>query len=157
MAITNPLHPLSKEVAEQLREQMRRMMVRLDELRALAPSPSSWMPPVDICEMDERIRIRVELPGVATSHVRLSLIDNQLKVEGRKERSLPTGHQIKEKERPIRFLCLERSYGSFSFSITIRWPVDVNNIKAVLSGGVLQIELPKSRNCGREIEIPVIE
>ena len=36
MAITGSLHPLSKEVAEQLRSQMRRMLVRLEELRSMA-------------------------------------------------------------------------------------------------------------------------
>lgn len=157
MAITNPIHPLSKEVAEQLREQMRRMLVRLDELRALAPSPSSWMPPVDICEMEESIKVRVELPGVSTEHIRLTLLDNQLKFEGRKERASPTGHLTGENERPIRFLCLERSYGGFSFTITLRWPVDVTNIRASLSDGVLQIDLPKTTNCGREIRIPIME
>lgn len=153
MAITNPLHPLSKEVAEQLREQMRRMLVRLEEMRALAPSPSSWMPPVDICEMEEAIRIRVELPGVSAAQVKLTLRDNQLKLEGRKER----GHLAGEGIRPVRFLCLERSYGSFSFTITIRWPVDVSRSSTSMTNGVLQITLPKAHNCGREIEIPIVE
>jgi len=153
MAITNPMHPLSKEVAEQLREQMRRMLVRLDELRALAPSPSSWVPPVDICEMEEAIRIRVELPGVTSDQIRVTLRDNQLKLEGRKVRD----HLAGDAGRPVRFLCLERSYGSFSFSISLRWPVDVNSCKTSMSGGVLEITLPKARNCGREIEIPIVE
>jgi hypothetical protein len=40
MAMTNPLLPLSKDFAEQLREQIRRMLARLDELRAPASNPN---------------------------------------------------------------------------------------------------------------------
>jgi HSP20 family protein len=157
MATTNPLHPLSKEVAEQLREQMRRMLVRLDEMGALASSPSSWMPPVDVCELKDAILVRVELPGVSSDHVRLTILDNILKVEGRKERSTPTGALLTESERPIRFHCLERSFGIFTFRVQLKWPIEASNISAEMADGVLQIRLPKTETSGREISIPISE
>jgi HSP20 family protein len=157
MATTNPLHPLSKDVAEQLREQMRRMLVRLDEIRALASSPSAWMPPVDVCEKDDSILVRAELPGVSRSNVRVVMLDNVLKVEGRKDRENPTGSLTSEEEHPIRFICLERSYGNFAFSISLKWPIDVADISARMANGVLHIRLPKAQTCGREITIQIEE
>ena len=155
MAITGSLHPLSKEVAEQLREQMRRMLVRLDEMRSLASLPNAWMPPVDVAEMDDAILVRVELPGVSLDHVRITLLDHLLKIEGRKERGGPTGSLLPEEERPVRFLCLARSYGAFSFQVALRWPIDTEQIEARLQDGILQIRLPKTKVCGRELTIPI--
>jgi HSP20 family protein len=155
MAIPSPLHPLSRDVAEQLHERMRRILVRLDEMRAMASSPSAWMPPVDVCEMDEAILVRVELPGVSRTNVRLTMLDNMLKIEGRKEREAP--NQFPEADRPIRFICLERSYGNFTFSVALNWPIEVENISAKMVDGVLQIRLPKAPTCGREIAITISE
>jgi HSP20 family protein len=152
----SPLHPLSKDVAEQLRERMRRILMRLDEMRAMAASPSAWMPPIDICELDDAILVKVELPGVSLENVRLTLLDNNLKIEGRKERDTP-GH-ASESEKPIRFICLERSYGNFAFRVAVNWrPIIAEKITAKMSDGVLIIRLPKSPTCGREIAIPISE
>ncbi|MGE0131400.1 MAG: Hsp20/alpha crystallin family protein [Blastocatellales bacterium] len=160
MAITNPLHPLSKDFAEQLRNQMRRMLARLDEMRAMALSSSAhgvWTPPVDVCEMEDAILVRVEIPGVPSEHVRVTLLENALKIEGRKERPNVTGRLLPEEERPIRFLCLERTFGVFAFSLPLKWQIDLLNISAKMADGVLQIRLPKTGDCGREVTIPVAE
>lgn len=158
--MTNPLLPLSKDFAEQLREQIRRMLVRLDEIRAMAASPPShaiWHPPVDVCEMEDAILIRVEMPGVQAEHLRISMLDNVLKVEGRKERPNFMCNMLPEEERPVRFICLERSFGSFAFSISLKWQIDIAGISAKLNEGVLQVRLPKTSACGREIDIPITE
>jgi HSP20 family protein len=158
MAITNPLSPLSRDFAEQLREQMRRMLARLEEMRAMALSssaPMAWAPPVDVCEMEDAILIRVEAPGVPPEHTRVTLLDNVLKIECRKERVNFTGHLLPEEERPIRFICLERTFGGFTFRLPLKWPIDSKNISARLADGILQIRLPKNGDCGKEITIPV--
>ena len=154
MPTLSPLHPLSKDVAEQLRDRMRRILVRLDEMRAMASSPSAWMPPIDICELDDAILVKVELPGVLLENVRLTLLDNTIKIEGRKDRDTPM--QSPESDKPIRFICLERSYGNFAFSVAINWrPIIAEQISAKMSDGVLIIRLPKSPTCGREIAITI--
>ncbi|MBO0799125.1 MAG: Hsp20/alpha crystallin family protein [Blastocatellia bacterium] len=160
MPTLSPLHPLSKEVAEQLRERMRRILVRLDEMRALAASPSAWMPPIDICELDDAILVKVELPGVSLDNLRLTLLDNTIKIEGRKDRDKPrqSSESASESEKPIRFICLERSYGAFAFSVAINWrPIVAEKITAKLSDGVLIVRLPKTPTSGREIAITISE
>lgn len=157
MAITGSLHPLSKEVAEQLRSQMRRMLVRLEELRMMASTPNTWTPPVDVYETDDSIFVSVELPGVAIEQVRIKILDNVLKVEGQKERANPTARLLSEKDRPIRFVCLERSYGNFAFNVSLRWTVETEKVTAKLSAGVLQISLPKTKTSGREVSVSITE
>lgn len=157
MAITGSLHPLSKEVAEQLRSQMRRMLVRLEELRMMASTPNTWTPPVDVYETDDSIFVSVELPGVAIDQVRIKILDNVLKVEGQKERANPTARLLSEKDRPIRFVCLERSYGNFAFNVSLRWTVETEKVTAKLNAGVLQINLPKTKTSGREVSVSITE
>lgn len=157
MAITGSLHPLSKEVAEQLRSQMRRMLVRLEELRSMASTPNTWTPPVDVYETEDAVMVSIEVPGVAIDQIRIKILDNVLKIEGQKERENPTARLLPEEERPIRFICLERGYGNFAFNVSLRWPVESEQVTAKIHEGVLQIHLPKTKTCGREITIPITE
>ncbi len=136
------------------------MLARLDEIRSLASNSEThgvWMPAVDVCEMEGAILVRAEMPGVQPEHVRVTMLDNVLKIEGRKERPNLTGRLLPEAERPVRFICLERTFGSFAFSLPLKWPIDTANVSARLTDGVLQIRLPKTSACGREITIPVSE
>jgi HSP20 family protein len=137
---------------------MRRMLARLEEMRTMALNSSAhvtWAPPVDVCEMEDAILVRIEAPGVLPEHARVTLLDNVLKIECRKERPSFSSALIPQEERPIRFLCLERTFGGFSFSLPLRWPIDATKISAKLADGVLQIRLPKNGDCGREITIPI--
>ena len=54
-------------------------------------------------------------------------------------------------------MCLEREYGAFTLSVTVKWLVDSERITAKLLDGVLHVRLPKSNICGREIVVPVEE
>ncbi len=100
--VTGSLNPLTAELSEQLRVHLRRMLVRLDELRALASNPATWTPPVDVYETEGAVLIHIELPGVHISQVRIKILDNVLKIEGQKERTTPTARLLPETERPIR-------------------------------------------------------
>jgi HSP20 family protein len=154
---TGPLSQLSLDLSEQLRRQLRRMLARLDELRALAYNPNTWTPPVDVLELEDAILVRIEAPGVSSEQLRVALLDNLLKIEGRKERPNTTGRLLPEEERPMRFICLERTFGSFAVSIPLKWPINAAEVSAKLADGVLQIRLPKTSACGREISVPISE
>ena len=150
-----PIHVISslpEGLSEQVREQLRRLLMHLEELPTVGLAPGAWMPPVDLCEMSDAIVIRIELPGVRQEDLRVSILDNALKIEGRKQRVTPSGA---EAEKPLRFVCLERSYGNFARTIALKWPVEVEKISADLADGVLQIRLPKTKSCGREVLIPI--
>jgi HSP20 family molecular chaperone IbpA len=158
MPLTIPIHPLTKEIAEQLREQFRRMLLQIEDIRSQSAPPGSqtsadwWVPAVDVAELEETILVRVELPGVTSDHVQLTLTDQTLRVEGRKERPAPPSTS----EGPIRFLCLERGFGAFSLRVPLRWQIDVGGIAARLGNGILEVRLPKASHSGREIHIPIL-
>jgi HSP20 family protein len=153
--MTRPLlTPLTGELSEQLKERLRRLLTQCEELRAMEAQPGAWHPPIDLYEMKDAIMVRVEVPGVARERLRISLTDDVLKIEGRKERAPDPSEGA---GRPMRYICLERSYGGFVRRIALKWPVDPERISAHLADGVLQIRLPKAQSCGREIVIPVSE
>src|SRR5262249_52559794 len=117
--------PFPDELSEQLRNRLRRMLVRVDELRSLGTVPNApnvWTPPVDVYEVEDAVQVSIEVPGVTLDQLRIRVLDNTLKIEGRKDRTMPTGKLLPEPERPLRFLCLERSYGGFALSVAIKWP-----------------------------------
>ena len=155
--MTAPLSPLPQEFSERLRDQLRRLLLHFEELRAAAPpAPGSWLPPVDLYEMDEAVVVRLELPGVTLSAVRLTILDGLLKIEGTKE-AYPPSEQVNEQEKPLRYHCLERTSGTFARRVQLKWTIDLAHISARLANGILEIRLPKAQTCGKELLIPIIE
>ena len=155
--MTAPLSPLPQEFSERLRDQLRRLLLHFEEMRAAAPpTPGSWLPPVDLYEMDEAVVVRLELPGVALSSVRITILDGVLKIEGTKETCNPAT-QTSEPDKPLRYLCLERTSGTFSRRVQIKWTIDLAHVVAKLSNGLLEIRLPKAQAAGKELLIAIIE
>lgn len=153
--MTAPLNPLPEEFSEQLRKQLRRLLAQFDEIRVLTPAPGAWLPPLDVRELDDAIMVRLEVPGIPLEHLRVTMLDGTLKIEGRKER--PATMHRAETEKPQRFLCLERPFGNFVRKVSMKWPIDVDGISSWLASGILNIRLPKARACGHEIVIPITE
>ena len=155
--MTAPLSPLPQEFSERLRDQLRRLLLHFEEMRAAAPpTPGSWLPPVDLYEMDEAVVVRLELPGVAASSVRITILDGILKIEGTKETACPAT-QTTEPDKPLRYLCLERTSGTFARRVQLKWTIDLAHVVAKLSNGLLEIRLPKAQAAGKELLIAIIE
>ena len=109
---------------------------------------ASWVPPVDIYEDAEAIRIVAEVPGVNPSDVKISLENNVLAIRGSKQ-------QVAE-QRTERVHRYERTYGTFERSFTLPATVDASNIKATYEQGVLTVTLPKVEKAKpRQIEVQV--
>lgn len=155
--MTAPLSPLPQEFSERLRDQLRRLLVHFEEMRSAAPPmPGSWLPPVDLYEMDDAVVVRLELPGVPAAAIRVTILDGILKIEGSKETSTPTP-QLTEQDKPLRYLCLERASGTFSRRIQVKWAIDLAHVTAKLSNGILEIRLPKAQASGKELLIAITE
>ena len=109
---------------------------------------ASWVPPVDIFEGTDEIRIQAEVPGVRPEDVKISVEGNVLTVQGTKQQAAE-----KHTERVHRY---ERTYGSFERSFTLPTTVDAAKIKAGYENGVLTVTLPKAEKAKpRQIQIEV--
>ena len=96
----------------------------------------TWSPPVDLCETENAINIRIELPGVAAEQIKIGLTNSQLRVWGEKKRRVP-------RRRITSHLCSERNYGRFTRIVPLRWTISVRDATAELANGVLLVRLPK--------------
>ncbi len=109
---------------------------------------AAWVPPVDIFEEPDALRITAEVPGVSPDNQKISLENNVLSIHGTKE-------QVAQ-ERSERVHRYERTYGAFERSFTLPATVDANNIKASYEHGVLTLTLPKVEKAKpRQIEVKV--
>ncbi len=155
--MTAPLSPLPQEFSERLRDQLRRLLVHFEEMRAAAPpTPGSWLPPVDLYEMDDAVIVRLELPGVPAASIRITILDGVLKIEGAKETYNPAT-QAAEQDKPLRYLCLERLSGTFARRVQLKWTIDWAHVTAKLAHGILEIRLPKAQASGKELLIGITE
>ncbi len=107
---------------------------------------SAWFPPCDVFEDAEKLKIVMEIPGVKSEDVKLSLENNTLTIRGEKRQEA--------EEKSDRVHRYERSYGSFERSFVLPSTVDADRIEARCDNGVLTIELPKAERA-RPREIPV--
>lgn len=107
-----------------------------------------WVPPVDVFEDKDAVRITAELPGVKAEDVRISMENNVLTIRGEKRQGAE-----ESTERVHRY---ERYYGVFERSFTVPSTVDAEHIKASYDLGVLTVRLPKmERAKPRQIEVKV--
>ena len=116
-----------------------------------APLAGAFTPPVDVCETADGVCIRIELPGMRASEIKIGLNSNKIRICGEKRKRNP-------RQRIISHLCSERSYGQFNRIVPLRWTISVNETSAELKDGVLVIQLPKIKDRrGSEYPIPITE
>ena len=133
---------------------LRRLNSALDEAFNSWPLPneengamtSAWLPPCDVFEDKEAVKIVAEVPGVKPEDVKLSIENNLLTIRGEKKQ-----HAEEQSERVHRY---ERSYGSFERTFALPTTVDPDRIAATYSHGILTVTLPKADRA-RPREIPV--
>jgi HSP20 family protein len=94
-----------------------------------------WTPAMDLVETDEHFVLRADLPGVAESDVKIELDDNVLTVSGERK--------AEHEEKREGFYRVERSFGSFSRTLTLPKGVDPEGVSAAFSQGVLEVRIPK--------------
>jgi len=123
---------------QRLRDRVGRLFAALEEASEADDTLTSgaWAPAVDLCETEDAIRVRVELPGVSAEQVKIGLTNAHLRIWGEKKRRVA-------RSRIISHLCSERCYGRFSRIIPLRWTISVRDATAGLTNGVLSIHLPK--------------
>lgn len=96
---------------------------------------AAFVPPVDIYEDEQKIVLKLEVPGLKDSDLDIQLENNLLTVKGERK--------FESEEKEENFHRIERRYGSFYRSFTIPTTVDPESVKASYDAGVLSINLDK--------------
>jgi HSP20 family protein len=99
------------------------------------PTTRELMPNMDVSETDKEIEITTELPGLEEKDVQLNMANNVLTIRGEKRNE--------REESKKDYHVIERSYGSFVRSVQLPDGVSADNVKAVMSKGVLKVTVPK--------------
>ena len=136
---------------QRLRDRVGRLFAALQEAtEAENPLASgAWAPPVDVCETQKMIIVRVELPGVSADQIKIGLCNTKMRIWGEKKRR-PARRRI------MSYLCSERSYGKFGRIVPLRWTFSVRDVTVHMKNGVLHIHLPKIEDRrGNEVVITV--
>jgi HSP20 family protein len=105
------------------------------ELSNESLSAGNFVPPVDVYEDQNRLELRLEVPGISQEDLQINLENQTLTVKG--ERKF-----VKE-DKEENFHRIERRYGSFARSFGLPSTVDTESAKASYENGVLSITLPK--------------
>ncbi len=95
----------------------------------------TWIPRVDIYEKPREIIVEAEIPGVPASEISITVQSNRVEIKGTKKEGLSSNG--------IKFLRLEREFGSFRRLVALPATVVPDKAKAFLENGVLMIFLKK--------------
>lgn len=113
---------------------------------AFTTGDSVLVPATDISESDSAVTLTIELPGVPSQDVNVSLENDVLTIKAEK--------QCATVESTDRVCCVERSFGKFERRFNVAKGIDVDSIEASQADGVLTVVLPKSERAkSRDIEV----
>ncbi len=100
-----------------------------------ARSQAVLLPPVDVVEDAAGITLFADLPGVPKDRLNLQIEDGTLTIEGEVALQVPEGMEPTHAE-----VSLPRYRRAFTLSKEL----DVENVKAELNHGVLELRIPKA-------------
>jgi HSP20 family protein len=95
----------------------------------------AWRPEVEIFELENLLKVRVDLPGLKKEEVTVELTDVGLTISGERKR------EAKE-EKKGEFYRSERVYGAFRRIIPLPETAKLDEVKAEFIDGVLEVSVP---------------
>ncbi|HEY1900972.1 MAG TPA: Hsp20/alpha crystallin family protein [Terracidiphilus sp.] len=113
-----------------------------------AGATTRFTPAVDIYEGEQKVVLKLEVPGVEEKDLDIRVENHTLTVKGERK------FEAEEKEQ--NFHRIERRYGSFFRAFTLPTSVDTDNVQASYTAGVLKLELAKKAEAQpRQIKLGV--
>ncbi len=95
-----------------------------------------YSPIVDIFEEGNEVVVKAELPGIGKDDIDVNITDDVITISGEKK----SEEKVEKKD----YFRVERSYGSFSRSLTLPAETQTDNAKASFKDGVLEVRIPKT-------------
>ena len=118
---------------DRIQREMNRLFEAHSPVRTrVAPS----YPAVNLWSNEDGLVINAEVPGISADDINISVIGETLTLSGaRKQEALGEG---------TRYHRHERGSGKFSRLIELPFPVDVNDVQATFTNGVLNVSMPRA-------------
>jgi HSP20 family protein len=111
-------------------------------------TPTMWVPRLDVEQRGDSICVRADLPGVRKEDVQIEVTDEGLTLSGERREEREEGGENQG------YRSIERSYGSFYRTIPLPQKVNLDQLKAKMRDGVLEITVPLDESArARRIQI----
>jgi HSP20 family protein len=93
-------------------------------------------PALNIWSNEDELIVTAEVPGINPEDLDISVVGDNLTLKGER--------RSEELEEGARYHRQERGYGSFSRTVQLPFPVDIEKVNAKFTNGVLEIGLPRA-------------
>src|SRR5881227_1353675 len=110
---------------------------------------ASWVPNTDVYATDGGLVVKVELAGMRSDHLEITVEGNRLKISGTR----PDGCRSPK----CNFLVMEINYGPFESVLELPQGYDLSQAKAAYLNGFLRIDVPLSQRSPSSANVPVAD
>jgi len=116
--------------------EMERMRREMNRWFASAPSEVTAYPAINVWLNEDGAVVTAELPGVSPEEIDISVVSDVLTLTGnRRPDALKEGETYHRRER---------SYGKFTRTFQLPFPVEPGKVEAKFKDGVLNVVLPRA-------------
>jgi HSP20 family protein len=108
-----------------------------------------WVPNTDVYITDNGLVVKVELAGMRSEHLEITVEGNRLRISGNR----PDGCRAAK----CSFLVMEINYGPFESVLELPPGYDLSQAKAAYLNGFLRIDVPLSARPAKNTKVPIAE
>jgi len=108
-----------------------------------------WVPNTDVYVTDNGLVIKVELAGMRSEHLEITVEGNRLRIAGNR----PDGCRAAK----CSFLVMEINYGPFESVLEVPAGYDLSHAKAAYLNGFLRIDVPVAARSSKSTKVPIAE
>src|SRR6266404_2528648 len=108
-----------------------------------------WVPNTDVYATDNGVVVKVELAGMRSEHLEITVENNRLRISGNR----PDGCRASK----CSFLAMEINYGSFESVLELPPGYDLSQAKAAYLNGFLRIDVPLVQMPAKNTTVPIAE
>jgi len=108
-----------------------------------------WVPNTDVYATDNGLVIKVELAGMRSEHLEITVEGNRLRISGNR----PDGCRASK----CSFLVMEINYGPFESVLELPPGYDLSQAKAAYLNGFLRIDVPLVQLPAKSTTVPIAD
>jgi HSP20 family protein len=108
-----------------------------------------WVPNTDVYATDNGLVIKVELAGMRSDNLEITIEGNRLRISGNR----PDGCRAPK----CSFLVMEINYGPFESMLDLPQGYDLGQAKAAYLNGFLRIDVPAAQAQVKSTKVPIAE